>query len=103
MVVDQKDEVLRVIKTRGPVLPVDVRKALGLEILIASAYLSQLVSANLVKVSHVKVGGSPLYYVPGQEVGLEKHKDRLHEKEAKAFDLLKSEWILKDNDQPPVV
>ena len=67
-----RDEILRIIRQKGPVLPVQIAKELKTSILFASAMLSELVSAHLLKVSTVKIGGSPLYYIP-------EHASRLQE------------------------
>ncbi|RMF56206.1 hypothetical protein D6745_00075 [Candidatus Woesearchaeota archaeon] len=98
-----KQKVLDEIRVKGPVLPHQIAKAIGTNILFASAVLSQLSSEKLVKVSHIKVGGSPLYYVSGQEAKLEQYSDRLHEKERKAFSLLKEKKLLYNEDLDPVM
>ena len=99
----RNEEILNFIKARGPVLPVDIGKLLGVNLLFASAHLSELTSKGLVKISSVKVGGSPVYYVPGQEVKLQNYVDRLHEKERRAYELLKKERLLKDSEQEAIV
>lgn len=96
------EKILEVMKLRGPVLPVHVTKAAECDILIASAHLSELASKKLIKISSLKVGGSPLYFLPGQESRLQDFTDNLHEKEKKAFDLLKHKKVLRDQDLDPV-
>lgn len=103
MVDDKADKTLGLIKLRGPSLPVDVAKHIGTNTLLASAVLSELVSSGRLKISSVKVGGSPLYYVPGQESQLHKYTSYLHEKEQKAYELLKEKKIIEDRSQPAVV
>ena len=51
----------------GPSLPFKVAKTLNTEILFASAHLADLTAQGKVKISNLKIGGSPLYYLPGQE------------------------------------
>ncbi|MBI4438512.1 hypothetical protein HY640_01105 [Candidatus Woesearchaeota archaeon] len=97
-----QDSVLQIIKTRGPVIPSQISKDLGTNILLASAILSDFASRNLVKVSSIKIGGSPLYYITGQEDKLQQYMDRLQEKEKKACDLLKEMKILRDEKLEPV-
>ncbi|HLC90905.1 MAG TPA: hypothetical protein VJI15_03990, partial [Candidatus Nanoarchaeia archaeon] len=62
-----EDRILSFLKMTGPTLPTKVAKHIGTEIIIASAHLSDLASRGKVKISKLKVGGSPLYYLPGQE------------------------------------
>lgn len=50
----------------------------------------------------MKVGSSPLYYLPGQEAMLENFVEHLNPKERQAFHLLKNEKILSDEEQTPV-
>ncbi len=97
------EKLLSFIRNKGPVLPVDVARFLETNTLFASAHLSELLSKGLLKISSVKVGGSPLYYTPGQEPRLQEYSNRLHEKEQRAYQLLKSRRVLKDSEQDPVV
>ncbi len=100
---DIKEKILEFIKEKGPVLPVEITKHINSNILMASAHLSELSSRGRLKISSVKVGGSPLYYLLGQESQLQKFADNLHEKEKKAYDLLQQKKILRDNDVEPVI
>lgn len=101
---DNKEKILGFIKEKGPVLPVEVAKHIGSNILMASAYLSELSSNGRVKISNVKVGGgSPLYYISGQEAQLQGFADNLHEKEKRAYDLLLQKRVLKDSEVEPVI
>jgi len=64
----------------GPTLPAKVAKAINQPLLIASAALSDLSSQGKVKISNLKVGGSPLYYLPGQEEELMKFASKTDKK-----------------------
>lgn len=99
---DVREKVLQFIRGKGPVLPVEIAKHISTSILMASAHLSELSSSGKLKISHVKVGGSPLYYLPGQEAQLQKFVDNLHEKEKRAYDLLFQKRILRDNELEPL-
>jgi len=70
--------------------------------MMASAHLSDLASRKQVLISSIKVGSSPLYYLPGQEARLQEFTNNLHEKEKKAYDLIRQKRILKDSDLDPV-
>jgi hypothetical protein len=100
---DPKQEILDLIKSNGPTLPVEVAKGINTNILLASAYVSELVSNKLLKVSHVKVGGSPVYYLSGQESKLQDFIPKLHEKEQRALKELIKAKLLKDSELEPVV
>lgn len=100
---ETSEKILQIVRTKGPVLPVDIAKEINTNILMASAFLSELVSNKKIKLSYVKVGGSPLYYVGGQEYKLQDNYDNLHEKEKKTYDLLKRKRILRDNIQEPII
>ena len=100
---DSKEKVIQTIRIRGPVIPAQIAKVIGTDILMASAMLSELVSNNVLKISHVKFGSTPLYYLPGQESRLQDFAKNLHEKEKRAYDLLMQRKILRDKIAEPVV
>ncbi len=100
---NSKERIVEILKQRGPSLPVHIARSTGLDMLFASAYLSELVSDKTVKVSHLKIGGSPLYYLPGQKQELENFSDNLPGKEQEAFQLLRKNKILKDKEQEPSI
>ncbi len=62
-----QDDIIRFLKVTGPTIPSKVAKQVKTEILFASAHLSDLASQKKVKISSLKIGGTPLYYLPGQE------------------------------------
>jgi hypothetical protein len=62
-----QERILQFLKQTGPTLPSKVAKSINSNILLASAHLSDLSSQRKVKISKLKIGGSPLYYLPGQE------------------------------------
>lgn len=96
------NKIISFLGEKGPSLPINIAKQLGITSLFISAFLSELVNQNLIKVSHLKVGGSPLYFLEGQQEKLENYYRYLHPREAEAYMLLKQYKLLKDNDQDPV-
>ncbi len=97
------DRVLQLVQQSGPVVPSQISKEIGTDILIASAMLADLASQNKVKISSVKVGGSPLYYTDGQEDKLQRYVDKLPDMEQRAFRLLQENKILRDAlVEPPI-
>lgn len=100
---ETRERIVEIVKAKGPVLPVQISKEIGSNILMASAHLAELTASKRLKISTIKVGGSPLYYLPGQEEMLQKFTDNMNDKEKKAFDLLNQNKILRDTEQEPVI
>jgi hypothetical protein len=96
-------KIISILKERGPSLPIQIAKETEMSSLFISAFLSELTNEKRIKVSNLKVGGSPLYYLEGQEEKLEQFYKYLHPKEAEAFLLLKEKKVLKDSDQEPAI
>jgi len=95
---DKRDVILNFIKLKGPILPISIAKYLNTSLLLASAMLAELSSKGKVKLSYLKIGSSPLYFLKGQEAMLESHAESLGQKEKQAFDLLKEHQVLRDSD-----
>ena len=95
------EKIINVLREKGPSLPVNIAKALEISSLFISAFLSELTNQKRINVSSLKVGGSPLYYVNGQEEKLEDYYKYLHPRESEAFLLLREHRVLRDNDQDP--
>jgi len=98
-----KEKILRFIEINGPSLPVHIAKNAGMDIIFTSAFLSELISHQKIKVSNMKIGTSPLYFIPGQEEGLEKFSNYIKGKEYEAFSLIKKEKFLEDSKQEPAI
>ena len=99
---DKKQIVLDIIREKGPIIPAQIYKEIETDMLIASAYLSELAQNKILKISYVKMGGSPFYYLEGQEAFLEKYIKRLHEKEERAVLFLKEKKVLRDKILDPM-
>lgn len=99
---DYRERILRFIRGHGPSVPNEIRREIGKDNLIASAMLAELSANKHVKVSHLKVGGSPLYYLPGQESQLQRFSEYLHVREREALEYLKQEVVARDVDLAPV-
>jgi hypothetical protein len=98
-----KEKIISILKTRGPSLPVHIAKETGLSMLFSSAFLSELFSEKKIKISNMKVGSSPIYFIPEQKPLLENFSQYLKSKEKDAFILLKEKKILKDINQDPAI
>ncbi len=93
-----RDKVISFIRVNGPVLPIQISKQFGGNLFFAGAILSELVGRQKIRISSAKVGGSPVYYVDGQEYKLHVLYDHLKDVHKKVYDLLKDNKILKDKD-----
>jgi len=98
-----KEKIIFILRRNGPGLPVHIAREIESSILFTSAFLSELASEKRIKISQMKVGNSPLYYLPGQEQLLEKSSHYLKSKEKEAFMLLKEKKFMKDSEQDPAI
>jgi hypothetical protein len=98
-----KEKIILLIEQNGPSLPVRIASELGLSPLFSSAFLSELLSEKKIKISHMRVGNSPLYFIAGQEPQLENFSEHLKSKEKDAFLLLKKNNFLRDIEQEPAI
>ena len=98
-----KEKIIQIIKRRGPSLPAHIAKETELSILFSSAFLSELFSERKIRISAMKVGSSPLYFLPGQEPFLENFAHHLKSKEKEAFLLIKEKKFLFDKEQIPAI
>ncbi len=100
---NNKNRIMSIIQSSGPSFPGRIARETGISPLFVSAFLSELVSEKRLKLSNMKVGSSPLYFLPGQEKDLEKFTDHLNQKEKEAFHSLKDAQVLKDEDLEPAI
>ncbi len=100
---ETNERILALVKEKGPILPVQIAREINDNILMASARLSELLAAKHIKISSLKVGGSPLYYFAGQEPKLQNFIDNLNGMERKAYDLLLQNKVLRDSNQEPAI
>lgn len=98
-----KDDILNFLESKGPSLPIHIAQEIRLSPLFTSAFLSELFSEKRIKMSHLRVGSSPVYFLPHQEEGLEKFSGYLKNKEKEAFSIIKREKILRDDEQEPAI
>jgi hypothetical protein len=91
-----KKGILEYLEKNGPSLPVPIARELKINTLFASAFLSELLDDEVVKISQLKVGGSPLYYLPKHKVLLENFTKFLPPKEKEALNILKEKLVIKD-------
>jgi len=96
-----QDKILQFLRMNGPSLPSKIGKLLGTDLLLASAHLSDLISQGKVKVSSLKIGGSPLYYIPGQEQQLSSFAaGNMNPKDVAVLHSLQDKQLLREAQLP---
>ncbi len=100
---ETKKRIIALLQNKGPSLPVQISREIKMTTLFISAFLSELKDEKKLKMSNLKVGGTPLYLLDGQEEMLQNFVQYLHPKEQEALQLLKKNKILKDSAQNPVI
>jgi len=100
---DQKEQIISLIRQKGPSLPTGVYKELNTNTLFASAMLGELVSNGSLKVTHLKRGTSPYYYLEEQKDHLQQFSTYLNEKDQRAYSLLKEKKVLQDSELTPLI
>ncbi|MBW2970251.1 hypothetical protein KY319_03955 [Candidatus Woesearchaeota archaeon] len=86
----------------APLLPSTVAKALNTNSILAGAMLAEMSSKGIVKVSALKVGGSPLYYLPGKEEQLLNYLESLNEKDRRTVQKLQAEKVIRHTEADPL-
>jgi hypothetical protein len=95
--------IINFLRKKGPSLPVHIAKEVNLNTLFASAFLSELSSEKQIKISQMKVGGSPLYYLHENVEMLENFYIYLGGKEKEAFLMLRENLVLQDSELHPAI
>ena len=98
-----QEQAIHLIKQKGPVIPANISKEIGQNILMASAILSELVSDKTLKISSTKIGGSPLYYLAEQESRLQDFASHPQEKDKRTYDRIRVQKVLRDSEQEPLM
>jgi len=100
---EKKRKIISFLGSNGPSLPVRIAREIQMEPVFASAILSELLGTKDVKLSHMKIGSSPLYLIPGEEKKLEEHSGELKSAEKEAYLKLKEKLVIKDEDESPMI
>jgi hypothetical protein len=98
-----KDKITEFLNNSGPSLPIPIAKYTGLSTMFASAILSEMLNERRIKISNLRVGSSPLYFLPGQEQKLENFCDNLRGFEKEAYLKLKENQVIMDEEQEPAI
>jgi len=99
-----KERIISILNSEGPNFPSPIASKIQTSILFTSAFLSELLSEKRLKITNMKVGSSPIYYLENQKEKLEPFATKyLKSKEKDAFILLQDKKILKDKNQEPAI
>lgn len=98
---DYREKILALAQVT-PVQPQGVAKALNTNSILASAMLSELAEKGSLAVSHLKVGSSPLYYLPSDVSKLLNYVHVLNEKDQQTLKKLQDELVLRDTSLDPL-
>lgn len=99
---DTRAIIIEFVKKVGPVLPIQISKKLNIDLLFASAMLSELVARKQLKASKAGIGSSPIYFIPGQEYLLgPKLYSHLKSKEREAYDILREKKLIYEDEAEP--
>jgi len=99
----EKIRIISFIGRTGPIVSNTIAKTLNLNSFLTAALLSELVNEKRINASFIRVGGSALFYLNGQEEQLMKFTNFLGHKEKETYELLKKEGILQDKQLHPAV
>jgi len=98
-----QEQAIHLIRQKGPVIPSNISKELGQNILMTSAILSEMVSNKTLRISSTKIGGSPLYYLAEQESRLQDFSSNLQEKDNRAYERIRMQKVIRDSEQEPLM
>lgn len=96
------EKILNYLKINGPSIPAEIKNAVGIDLIILGAILSEMARSKQILMSIGKIGGSNLYYLPGQEEKLKRLYDYLKEPEKLIFKKLEQEKVIEEKALTPV-
>jgi hypothetical protein len=98
----KRDLVLELVRRNGPIIPSDITAEVKEDTFLIGAFLSELVKGKLIYVTHAKIGGSPMYFVPNQRDKLFRLRAFLNEKDQEFYDVLSKHGVLRDSSLTPL-
>lgn len=90
-------KVVSYLTAKGPSLPVELTKVMGVDTLTSNAILSSLVKSKVILRTHKKIGSSYIYYLKGQEEAARRRiYETLSEKEKALVDKIRRNRVIFD-------
>ncbi len=99
--VDYPDQILRLASIK-PVQPAMIASVLKTNSIMASAFLCELKDKGKLRITNMKIGSSPLYYLPDKPEHLESYVTSLNEKDQRTVEMLKAKKVVRENDLDPL-
>ncbi len=95
-----QEDVLRVVKQHGPIIPNKVKQRLGAgDTTMINVYLSNLKQEGKIKFTHLKLGSSKFAYTPEQKPKLEELIQHLNQKDQRTANKLREEKVIRLQEQ----
>lgn len=94
-----RNAILQILQTRGPLVPNEIKRALKADPIILGAILSEMKGRGSLALTQVKKGGSAFYYLPGQEERLEPLVEFLNPKDQVTVRRLRDEKVLNEANE----
>ena len=79
-----KERIINFLREKGPNFPSAISREIGMDSIFTSAFLSELASEKKIKISYMRVGSSPVYYLKETKNQLENFSKYLKNKEKEA-------------------
>lgn len=99
---DKHEEVVELLRSRGPSLSVELSEKIGLNSFVMSAVLSELKSDGRLRSTHRRIGSSLLFFIPGME---DRARERLFTdlsiQEKKILERIKKSRLVLENNLEP--
>ncbi len=99
---DNKEKIVEILRNNGPSIPTLVSRKMGMDSILISSMLSELIAAGKVKITKVKFGSSSFYYLPEHIARLEPLSKHLNEKDRCAYNLIKDKKVVKESEMTPL-
>lgn len=99
-----QEDVLRVVKEHGPLIPNKIKQHLGAgDTTMINVYLSNLKEEGKIKFTHLQLGSSKFAYTPEQKTKLEELIEHLNEKDRRTAKKLQEKKVLRVQEQEPLI
>jgi len=97
-----EENIIEILRRRGPSLPVEISKELGLDSFLTSAILSGMASSRKIRMSYKRIGSSRLYFLEHQYESARKILlSHLSIQEKNVLNRIKSSGFLREEDLTP--
>ncbi len=97
------EEVYNVVKTRGPIIPNSIKKALNAsDSTLINVFLSELKKEGLIRLTNMHIGSSRFAYIPSQKEKLQELIIHLNQKDRRVAEKLREEGVIRAKEADPL-